>query len=76
MENGSAHSQDCEVFFADLSAYELLNDRMGMVTDMVCIAVGNNFSIMQHNNTVGYFISAIHIMGNNNGCYAKLVDNI
>ena len=37
MGNGSAHSQDCEVFFADLPADELLNDRMGMVTDMVCI---------------------------------------
>ena len=53
------------------SVDELLDGWVRMVTDIFGVAVGNNFAVMQHNDTVGYFVGACHIMGNYDTCHAE-----
>ncbi len=69
---GSAHAQDSQVFLADLSIDELLHDGVGMIADMVGIAVGDNVALMEHYDAIGDLIGALHIVGNNDCSNAEL----
>jgi hypothetical protein len=44
--NSTACPQNCKVVFADLTVDEILNDRMGMIANMIGIAIGNNPAVM------------------------------
>ena len=68
----SAHPQDREVIFIDLPVNELLNDGVGMIANVVGVAVSNNFALVQHYDAIGYLVSACHIVCNDNGGNAKL----
>jgi hypothetical protein len=61
-----------KLFFADFALDELLDDRVGMAADIVGVAVGDYPAVMQHNNAVGYFIRAFHIVRYRQTGYAKL----
>jgi len=44
---------------------------MGVIANVVGVTVSDNFAVMQHNDAVGYFVGACHIVGNNNACQAQ-----
>jgi hypothetical protein len=61
-----------KLLFADFALYELLDDWVWMAADVIGVAVGDNFAVVEHNNAVGDFICAFHIVRYGDARYAKL----
>jgi hypothetical protein len=61
-----------KLFFADFAIDELLDDGVGMVADIIGVAVGDYFAVVKHQYAIGYLICAFHVVRYREAGYAKL----
>ena len=61
----AAHPEHGQIIFTNLPVNELLNDRVRMVANMIGVAVGYDFTVVQHYYSVGNFVRTGHIVRNN-----------
>jgi len=59
----AAEAEGGQFRLPDAAVDELLDDVVGMVSDVIGVAVSNNLALVQHDNAVADLVGAVHVVG-------------